>query len=384
MKQLTCVKPRQLVWWDVAEPSLQSAQEALVRPFIAARCDGDAVFLRHDYERLLRLGAALHLVDASFKHARDDVFHGPFAYGHECVAEVVAVGEGVRNVRVNDVVIVPWAISCGACSTCGRGFTSNCEASQPAVAAYGFGKALGEYGGMVSDLVRIPFADAMLVPVPDTIDPLLAASASDNMPDAYRAVGPPLAKLPGAPVLIVGGAAKSVGLYAAGMAVSLGASRVDYVDTRDERLTIAERFGARAIKRERGARWFREQRPLAREGYPITVDASGQTDGLSYALRALSPGGTCTALAFYVRSGTPLPLWNIYMKSTTLQVGISHPRVHLPAVLAMIESGAFDPSKLSPLLGGWSDADRILLEPATKVIVQRARLGSPASSPLRS
>lgn len=95
MRQLTYVKHRKLKWWDVPEPQLQTPQGALVRPFIAARCDGDSVFLRHDFRNLLRLGAALHLVDPAFATDRDDIFHGPFAYGHECVAEVTAVGEAV-------------------------------------------------------------------------------------------------------------------------------------------------------------------------------------------------------------------------------------------------------------------------------------------------
>jgi alcohol dehydrogenase len=97
MKQLTCVKPRTLKWWDVPEPKLESPDEALVRPFVAARCDGDSVFLRHDFEKLLRVGAALHAIDPGFGNAREDPFHGPFAYGHECVAEVFAIGENVRN-----------------------------------------------------------------------------------------------------------------------------------------------------------------------------------------------------------------------------------------------------------------------------------------------
>jgi len=59
MRQLTLEKPRHLRFWDVPEPRLSAPGEALVRPFIAARCDGDALFLRHDYEPWLRLGARL-------------------------------------------------------------------------------------------------------------------------------------------------------------------------------------------------------------------------------------------------------------------------------------------------------------------------------------
>ena len=109
----------------------------------------------------------------------------------------------------------------------------------------------------------------MLVPVPDGVNPLSLASASDNLPDAWRAVGPWLAKRPGTPVLIVGGGARSIGLYAAGMAVALSAARVDYVDHDPERLAIAESLGACAIESRPGKGWFGRHCPPTRKS---TVD----------------------------------------------------------------------------------------------------------------
>jgi alcohol dehydrogenase len=63
----------------------------------------------------------------------------------------------------------------------------------------------------------------MLVKIPIGIDPLAIASASDNIPDGWRTVGPQLAADPGAEVLVVGGDAgpNSIGLYATGFAVAL-------------------------------------------------------------------------------------------------------------------------------------------------------------------
>lgn len=374
MRQLTYTKRRQLAFWDVPEPSLQGEGEALVRPFIASRCDGDSVFIRYDLERLMRLGARMHVVDAAFKHAQDDVFHGPFAYGHECVAEVISVGGSVRSVAPGDLVVVPWAVSCGACGRCERGLTSKCERSRTPLAAYGFGEALGTYGGMVSDVVRVPYADAMLVPLPSAVDPVAAASVSDNMCDAYRAVSPLLTELPGAPVLIVGGAAHSVGLYAAAIAKALGSSRVDYLDSNVERLEAAQRLGANAVELTLRDRWFRKSQRVTAHAYPITIDASGSVSGLNYALHALAPGGICTAVAFYLFKYTPLSLWGMYLKSGCLRVGVSHARANIPAVLDLLDKRAFDPMLLKPLVGAWQDADRILREPASKVIIRRDRL----------
>jgi alcohol dehydrogenase len=376
MRELTFVKSGTLRWRDVAEPTLRAATDALVRPFVAARCDGDSFYLRHELRQVLALGAMVHVLDAGFRRARSNPFAGPFAYGHECVAEVVRCGSEVTRFAPGDFVIVPWAISCGSCAPCGSGLTTKCSTrGEQAVAAFGFGRAFGQHGGMVSDLLRVPWADAMLVAVPPGLEPLSVASASDNLADGYRTVAHHLTRWPGAPVLVVGGGAESIGLYAAGIARALGSSRVDYVDTSTTRLELAARLGANPIALAAGAKWFEAGTPVLPGGYPITVDASSTTRGLTHALRALAPGGACTGVGFYVRRGTPLPLWNMYLKSATLHVGVAHARADLPALLALLERRSFEPAVVTSLVADWEDAPRALLEPETKVVLSRKPLG---------
>ncbi|MGF1545113.1 MAG: alcohol dehydrogenase catalytic domain-containing protein [Parvularculaceae bacterium] len=231
MRQLIFVRKGVLEWREAPDPGLESPTDARVRPFAVARCDLDNAFLSMDIAARLEWGRRLGRVDPRVK--RDfgaKPFEGPFAYGHECVAEVVSVGTDVTSLAVGDVVIVPFQISCGRCLTCRRGLTPHCETvrTERPIAAYGFTDNIGGvWGGAMSDLVRVPFADHMLVPVPDGVDPVDLASASDNIPDGWRGVGPHLDRYPGAPVLVLGGRARSVGLYAAGIAVALGAERVD-------------------------------------------------------------------------------------------------------------------------------------------------------------
>jgi alcohol dehydrogenase len=188
-------------------------------------------------------------------------------------------------------------------------------------------------------------------------------------------VGLPLATRPEAPVLIVGGGAKSIGLYAAGIATALGSSRVDYLDTSKTRLDLAAQIGANPIAVAKTSAWFRRGTPPLAEGYPITVDASSTTAGLNYALCALATGGTCTAVGFYLRRGTPLPLWKMYMKSASLRVGVSNPRADLPAVLPLVAARRFEPGKLNTTIAEWDDAPRALLDRSTKVVVRRPPLG---------
>jgi threonine dehydrogenase-like Zn-dependent dehydrogenase len=382
MRDLVFVKSKTLEWRDAPDAKLLSATDVVVRPFVAARCDGDVVFLHHDFDRILGLGARMHVVDEAFRGAATNPFAGPFSYGHECVAEVIACGADVRRFSIGDHVIVPWSISCGSCSPCALGLTSKCASAygDKPLAAFGFGDAIGGHGGMCADALRVPFADAMLVRVPEGVDPLAVASASDNIPDAYRTVGPYLERARGAHVLVVGGGAKSIGLYVVGIAKALGAARVDYLDTCEARLALAEKMGGHPVPLTTSASWFRQGKPLGRDGYPITVDASSTTAGLAYAIRVLAPGGTCTGVGFYLRRGTPLPLWKMYMNSSTLRVGVSHPRADLPAVLALIQEGLFHPETLSTLVADWNDAPRALLEHSTKVVVHRPSLGLASSS----
>jgi len=71
-------------------------------------------------------------------------FEGPFAYGHECVAEVTAIGDKVTDVKVGDPVVVPFQISCRDCSNCKSKLTSHCTTDrQSAFSAYRFGDAGG-------------------------------------------------------------------------------------------------------------------------------------------------------------------------------------------------------------------------------------------------
>ena len=218
MRHLLMSAPGELAWQDVAEPDLRADGEALVRPLAVAACDLDGPIARG--ETPLR---------------------GPIALGHECVATVLETGTGVRSVARGDTVVVPFQISCGDCGRCRRGLTGSCERVADR-SMYGFGAVGGDWGGMLADVVRVPYADAMLVAVPAGIDPVTVASASDNLPDAWRTVAPHLRAQPGASVLVLGGGARSIGLYAVAIARALGAGEILYLDSDPGRLRARARM----------------------------------------------------------------------------------------------------------------------------------------------
>ncbi len=344
MRQLEITGARSVEWRDVPAPRPQGDLEALVRPLAVALCDLDAAFLT----------GAVPIAEA-------------FAFGHECVAEVVEIGDAVRGVVPGDVVVVPFQISCGACPECLAGHTGNCS-TVPRGSAYGMKPLGGDWGGTLADLVCVPFADAMLVALPDGIDPVVVASVADNVPDGFRAVSGPLAATPGADVLVVGGSARSVGLYAAASAVALGAGRVVYADSDPGRLERAAALGAETLELAAGDNG-RPAWPRKMGRFPITVDASGDHGGLHAAISSASPDGTCTSVAIYFEATTPLPLLQMYTRGCTLHTGRCHARALIPDVLTLVAAGRLDPGLVTSAVVGFDAASEALVDPPTKLVL---------------
>jgi threonine dehydrogenase-like Zn-dependent dehydrogenase len=369
VRELAFIRSGSLAWRDRDPPILRDPGDAIVRPFIAARCDGDTVPIHRPVSRLMQAGIAVRAIDPVVGCICGRVpFRGPFAIGHECVAQVLAVGSGVQRVRVGQTVVVPWAVSCGTCEPCRRGLTSKCATTTSAtLAAYGFGPASGPWGGMVADEIRVPFADHMLVAVPADVPPLRVAAASDNLADAWRSVVTPLRDRTGGSVLIIGGGAKSIGLYAAGLAVAQGATVVHYVDDDPVRRRIAEAFGAHTFPAR--ARSHRRRTTTLR--YDVVVEASSRAAGLRRAIRSLAKGGVCTAVGYYLATGTRVPLMHMYATDATLRVGVSHARAALPDLLAFVARTHFPAEQVTTLTAHWDDAPTAYATRTTKLVLQR-------------
>jgi threonine dehydrogenase-like Zn-dependent dehydrogenase len=352
MRSLTFTGPGSLEWREVAEPRVAGIREAIVRPLTIATCDLDAVIVRGEAP-----------------------FPPPFAIGHEGIAEVVDIGEAVRSVAPGDRVVVPFQISCGDCRACREGRTGNCESVPPASTyGFGFGPEATRWGGFLADRVRVPYADAMLVPLPHGVDARSAASASDNLVDGYRCVAAPLAARPGAPVLVIGGASSgSIGLYAVAQAVALRSERVLYVDDDLLRLGIAAKIGAET----------REGIPDSLDGsFPITVEARGEVRALELAISSLSRDGFCTsAAAYFGEARMPaLPMLALYVKGMTFTTGRIHTRRDLPRVLELLEGGDLDPTPVTTKVVDFDDAIDALVDGGYSKLLFEVSEGGEAES----
>jgi len=333
MRELTYVARRTAEWREVPDPVLQSDRDAIVAPVAATSCDVDLMIL-----------------------AGHGPLAPPFAIGHECIARVVDVGEAITHVSPGDLVVVPWAISCGRCASCRSGLPAHCT-SVPHMAMFGAPLG-GNWGGLFSDLVRVPWADAMLVPLPAGLDPVAMASASDNWPLAWRMVAPHLEARPGSRVLVI--ARGSIGLYACDIAQALGAGDVLYVDPDPVHREIAESFGARTAA---------ETEPV-HHGFDLAVESTGRVDQLATALRSLVPEGFCESAGNHFRPGE-LPLLAMYLTGVTMRIARDNVHAHLPAALDLARSGRVEPHRVVSEVIDWEDLPDALPERHLKPVFTR-------------
>lgn len=169
---------------------------------------------------------------------------------------------------------------------------------------YGFGLAGSHWGGHIADLLKVPFADAMLVALPEGIDPAAAASVSDNVCDAHRHLAPHLPQIlerePGATVLILGAQSRdvpfggSLQLYEGQIAQALGARRVVLADARPPVRARAAELGLTAIEPA-------ELRGL--DPAPLVLELSAAAVGLRRGIELPPPTASAPAPA----ASTPRP-----------------------------------------------------------------------------
>jgi alcohol dehydrogenase len=335
MKQAVFVAPGKLEWRECPPPNLADADAAIVRPIVVGRCDLDTLYVQ----------------------GRMPLASGE-PIGHEIIAEIVELGDNVTHLRGGQRVIVSAQISCGACRRCQAGLTARCSAV-PFGASFGMGRA-GNFGGGLSDLLRVPFADAMLVPIPEHAVPSKMIGLADMATDSWRAVAPALQERPHGSVLVLGGATPVIGIYSAGMAVVLNASLVDYVDSDELRRERAVSYGARAFATI----------DASEKSYDIVVDASGDANQLLAALKRIAPEAIVISVA-PASVGPAFPLAELYMKGVTYKVGRPNCRAGHDGALHMWSARGFAPERIQPVIRPFDTACETWVDPSLFVAVSR-------------
>ncbi len=325
MRSLTYVEPHVVEWREVPEPQLEDPGDALVRPIASTTCDLDQKIL-----------------------AGETRFEGPFAIGHEALAEVLDVADDVRGIEPGQIVVVPWHIACGRCDRCAGGLTASCR-EHPGSAMYGLPVG-GTWGGLFDDVVRVPHAPEMLVRAPAGLPLEHVAAAGDNLSLAYEVVARHLGSaaspfpraLPVTRVLVLGGYG-SVGLYAVDIARALGTERVVYVDADSRRREVARSLGAEV---DAGP-------PRVELGeFDLAVDASVNPSWLRSALLTLAHEGTCESVCIYFEE-IDFPVFQMVGLGVRFRIARGNARTALPGVLQLVEQKRIHPERATTAVLDW-------------------------------
>ena len=337
MKRLVFVGPGRLEWESTKKPQLQGPGEAIVQPIVMGRCDLDVLYLSGRMP--LATGEPI---------------------GHEIIGKIVELGEKVLpQFQIGQCVIVPAQINCGSCSMCMSGQTGYCK-TVPFGASYGMGRE-GSYGGAISDYIRVPFANAMMVPLPDGKDYSELTGLVDMASDAWRAVGPALQTKPGGRVLVMGGGTPIIGIYAAALAKCLGASEVVYVDPSARNREAAARYQVAVAE---------NLEAVTELGFDIVVDAANDANLLMQAVNACGPAASLTSVAppFVCPD---LPIMTMYHKGISYHCGRPNCRHGLGPVLEAWTDLDFQPETIEPKVFSYEEAAQAWLDPSLYVAVKR-------------
>lgn len=214
-------------------------------------------------------------------------------FGHEYSGEVVAVGDGVTDLRPGYRVASRSLSSCGACYLCRHGRREECQKGP--ITGFGIPGCFAEYAVVPGDT---------LVPVPETISDGEAA-AIQALCDAVAGVAAAGFGV-GDTCLVIGQGVMGLGAMQAARAS--GAGIVIVVDVREGVLALSRELGADVVVDARKTDPVEVVLELTRgRGVDVVIEAAGGppeqglggSRTLAQAAQAVKDGGTVVGLALY-------------------------------------------------------------------------------------
>ena len=342
----------------VTDPEIEEPRDAIVKVTSCAICGSD-LHLFHNFIPAMLPGDIM---------------------GHEMMGEVVEVGSGVKG-RLNkgDRIVVPFTIICGECEQCKRGNFSVCERTNrrksladkvfghATAGLFGYTHLTGGYPGGQAEYLRVPFADATHIKVPDSLSDEQALFLGDIFPTGWQAAV--YCDIEPTDTVAIWGCGP-IGQMCIRSAVLLGAKQVVAIDRLPERLTMAEAGGAVAINFANESVIERLNELTNGKGPEKCIDATGleahvsisQPDTLldrakqmlmlendrPHVLREIiyvcRPGGTISIPGVYSGFADKIPMGQLMNKGLTIRTGQTHVNRWTDDLVKRIEDGQIDPS----------------------------------------
>ena len=219
---------------------------------------------------------------------RTGIFGGtaPRIMGHELGGDIIAVGDGVENVKIGQRCAVYFYLNCGHCRWCRNGRETLCE---------NHGGYVGVHrDGGYAEFVSLPSEN--FLPIPDNLDYEGAAIAADAVNTPWHCMRERAQINPHDDVMLVG-AGGGVGIHGVQVAKVFGA-RVIAVDISEEKLELASKWGADEVVN------FRAIEDLAAEAKRLTdgkgvdaaIDFVGKPETFQACIDGLAVGGRAVVI----------------------------------------------------------------------------------------
>ena len=255
--------------------------------------------------------------------------------GHEGVGIVEAIGPSVMAFKPGDRVLISCISACGKCVYCRKLMYSHCTTG---------GWILGNsIDGTQAEFVRIPYADTSLYPIPAGVDEEALVMLSDILPTGFEC-GVLNGKVqPGCTVAIVGSG--PIGLAALLTAQFYAPAEVIMIDLDDNRLEVAERFGATAVVNSTDGKAVEAVMKLTDgRGVDTAIEAVGIPATFELCEKIIAPGGTIANIGVH-GTKVDLHLENLWDRNITITTRLVD-TVSTPMLLNILRSNRIDPKLL--------------------------------------
>jgi 2-desacetyl-2-hydroxyethyl bacteriochlorophyllide A dehydrogenase len=298
---------------SVADPRLEAPTDAVVRVDVAGVCGSD-----------------LHVY-----HGRENELEHGTVLGHEFVGEIVECGTDVAGPRPGDRVLSPFTTSCGRCYFCRDGLSARCEHGQ----LFGFVRNGHGLHGAQAEYVRVPLAESTLVTIPAGVSDEEALLLGDVASTGYYCARRADIRPQGVYVVLGCG---PVGLMTVAGAFELGAETVFAVDAVPERLDLASRFGARAIRLDSDDLAEQLRDATDGRGADAVLEAVGSPEATRLAIDLVRPGGIVSVVGVHYEDRFPFSPVLAYDKNLTYRSGRCPARSLVHELIPLVRRKRFD------------------------------------------